>query len=353
MKISVISFTEQGERLSERIKRQITEHEVALFTKCSALFMKKVEARKIEIPLGIWTEEQMKEKNAVVFIGACGIAIRAIAPYISNKLLDSPVIVIDENGRYVIPVLSGHIGGANELAIVLAEKLGAEPVITTATDIQQKFAVDLFAKKNHLHIKNQEGIAKVSAKVLCGEPLKIAVETGHLQKTAEFPNGILQVEYPPQEKTDILVSGEGERYEALITLCPKEYVIGIGCRKGKESERLNTFIEQVLQKQGIELWQIYGIASIDLKADEPAICTWSAKHRVPFFTYSCEELEKVEGCFQESDFVKQTVGVGNVCERAALNAAGKNGRLVGRKYAEDGMTIAIAKREWSVKPDET
>lgn len=102
----------------------------------------------------------MSEKKALIFIGACGIAVRAIASSVNNKLKDSPVIVIDELGKFVIPILSGHVGGANELTVLLAAMMNATPVITTATDINNKFAVDVFAKKCRLAIVNKDGIAE-------------------------------------------------------------------------------------------------------------------------------------------------------------------------------------------------
>ena len=125
----------------------------------------------VQESVSVWAGEQMAAHHALVFVGACGIAVRAIAPWITDKLHDSPVLVIDEQGQYVIPLLSGHVGGANELAVRLAGELGAVPVITTATDLHGSFAVDLFAKRNDLWIHNREGIARVSAKILAGEKI--------------------------------------------------------------------------------------------------------------------------------------------------------------------------------------
>ena len=104
--------------------------------------------RYVEEGMGEWAGKQMAEKHTLLFIGACGIAVRAIAPYITDKLHDSAVLVMDEGGNYIIPILSGHVGGANEIAVKIAVEIGAVPVITTATDINGKFAVDLFAKRN-------------------------------------------------------------------------------------------------------------------------------------------------------------------------------------------------------------
>ena len=369
MKLSIISFTENGITLSEKIAEKLEETEFTLFTKCSTYLIRKngQHILFIEKSLGQWAKEQMEKKKALLFIGACGIAVRAIAPYITDKLSDSPVLVMDEKGNYVIPILSGHMGGANELALSIAEKIGAKPVITTATDLNKKFAVDLFAKKNGLFIVNKDGIAKVSSKILAGQDITISIETGHIKEDILTPERVHIVPYPPAKKVDIVVTSEVKAYlrhnditsarnkefQTEILLMPKEYVIGMGCRKGKETEKIENFIVRTIKETDILPAQILALCSIDLKSKEQGLLAWSRKENIPFITYSAEELQKVEGEFQKSAFVKDKVGVDNVCERAALKAAEPNGKLVYEKHAEDGMTIAIAKREWSVEFDET
>jgi cobalt-precorrin 5A hydrolase len=353
MSLSIISFTENGVALSERIAKEYAE-EAVLFTKCS-LYKENASASYVlfvEKSMEQWAGEQMKARNALLFIGACGIAVRAIAPWVTNKLYDSPVLVMDERGDYIIPILSGHMGGANELAVKLAEKTGAAPVITTATDINHKFAVDLFAKKNGLYIENKDGIAKVSSKMLAGQEVTMSVESGHIAENTNQPAGIKMVTFPPKQLVDILVTSEKISCRSLIVLRPKEYVIGMGCRKGKEAEKIELMIRKSMEKACIRQNQIFALASIDKKKEEEGFLVWSTKKGVPFLTFSAQELEEVEGSLHTSDFVKEQVGVDNVCERAALKACGTGGRLIYEKHAEDGMTIAISKREWRVSFDE-
>lgn len=133
MNISIITFTENGTKLAEKIRQAFVG-------------TKTEEAKKLGLSLSDWTRQQFAEKNAIVVIGACGIAVRMIAPFVSDKLSDSPVVVADEAGTFVIPLLSGHMGGANELAEQIAGQIGGIPVITTATDVNHAFSVDLFAK---------------------------------------------------------------------------------------------------------------------------------------------------------------------------------------------------------------
>lgn len=389
MKVSIISFTLKGIELSLKIKKAFsgeTEEDLCLYTKCShaekSITEKNITEENIteenlteenlaeknlaesglsyvEQPLTEWTGEQMKEHRSLLFIGACGIAIRAISPFLTDKLNDMPVLVMDEQGRFVIPILAGHVGGANELALSLAERMGSTPVITTATDLNHCFAVDLFARRNALHIVNKDGIAKVSSRILAGEEVTMAVEEGHFREgeagspgrrkvpgEINVPEGIRLVS--TESPVDILVAPAFYGKGRLLTLRPKEYVIGIGCKRGKAAEQIDHFVYRVLKESGISMEQVAAFASIDRKKDEKGILWMSSHYGIPFVTYSAEELQQVEGNFHASEFVKSQVGVDNVCERAALRFSGMGGTLITEKQAEDGITAAIAKRRWSV-----
>lgn len=359
--ISVISFTKQGMELSFRLAEAVKADggqnavskgtECRLYTKCSAHFpWDGIEF--VPGSVGEWAGEQMEQKNALVFIGACGIAVRAIAPYIADKLHDSPVLVADEKGNYVIPLLSGHVGGANELAVFLAEGIGAVPVITTATDLNGKFAVDLFAKRNGLAIADKGGIAKVSAKVLAGQSVTLSVEEGHIEGGAKLPEGIGLVPYPPAGYVDIVIASEKREFDRAVLLFPKEYIIGMGCRRGKEGEEIEKFIKKTLEELDLSMLQVASLVSIDLKKDEAGFLDFCRTNGIPFLTYSAGELGSVKGSFHSSDFVREKTGVDNVCERAALRACGCGGKLIYEKHGADGMTIAVAKRDWSVGFDE-
>ena len=353
MKLSVISFTENGKQLSESIVKLLEkELEIKLYTKCEAgikddiysdiLFLKK--------SVGDWAKERMQEQNALLFIGACGIAVRAVAPFLTDKLHDVPVLVMDEKGKYVIPILSGHMGGANDLANHIAEKTGAEAVITTATGLNKKFAVDLFAKRNRLYIANKDGIVKVSSKVLAGKEITMSIEAGHEIIGGE--SGIRFVPYPPMGVVDVVVTSKDDMFDTSLLLKPREYVIGIGCKKGKKANEIDDFILKAIKKKGISIMQIFALSSISQKRDEQGIVEWCRKEGIPFFTYTAEDLREVNGTFTKSMFVKNQVGVDNVCERAAVKACGEDGKLILPKVAENGMTIAVAKREWKVCFDE-
>lgn len=384
MKLAIISFTENGIKLSQTVAKRLSGRKVTLYTKCSRYTAEDLNVQRVKESLQVWTAQRMAEGDALLFIGACGIAVRAIAPNLTDKLHDVPVLVMDEEGRYVVPILSGHVGGANELAHELAGLMDACPVITTATDVQKKFAVDLFAKCNHLEIMNKDGIAKVSAKALAGEQLTIAVRAQNIEcyhpkfcevceeDFTEAENQLLReasmhkqdqeacgvepplrlVPYVKDQPVDIVVSEMQDNKNALIWLRPKRYVVGMGCRKNKATEELLAFYQETLEQAMVEPGEVYALASIDKKKDEPGLLAISERMRIPFFTYTAEELNRVGACVHSSEFVKAQVGVDNVCERAAFAGCGVSGWLIYEKHAFDGMTIAIAERNWSVILDE-
>ena len=384
MKLAIISFTENGIKLSQTVSKSLSGRKVTLYTKCSRYTAEDLKVQRVKESLQVWTAQRMAEGDALLFIGACGIAVRAIAPNLTDKLHDVPVLVMDEEGQYVIPILSGHVGGANELAREFADLMDARPVITTATDVQKKFAVDLFAKRNHLEIMNKDGIAKVSAKALAGEQLTIAVRAKNIEcyhpkfcevceeDFTEAENQLLReasmhkqdqevcgvepplrlVPYVKNQPVDIVVSEMQDNKNALIWLRPRRYVVGMGCRKNKDTEELLAFYQETLEQAMVEPGEVYALASIDKKKDEPGLLAISERMRIPFFTYTAEELNRVGECVHSSEFVKAQVGVDNVCERAAFAGCGVSGWLIYEKHAFDGMTIAIAERNWSVILDE-
>lgn len=371
MRTAVISFTERGAELSRHLKEQMEKKEyceAALYTKYSGPMDWGEDICFVEEALKEWTGKQFLEKEALIFIGACGIAVRSIAPHLKDKLNDIPVLVIDEGGSYVIPVLSGHYGGGNELAVLAAEQLGATAVITTATDVNGLFAVDVFAKKNGLTIGEKNGIAKVSSKILTGRQITFQVDGGEIK--GELPP---EIELLTEETSaDVIISVKNDT-EALLHLYPKAIILGMGCKKGKTCEEIEAFVLEQLEQLHIPICAVRALATIDRKGKEPGFLEFAEKYGISFLTYSKETLEAIAGEFSASVFVKNQVGVDNVCERAAAAAAEENSRreekrtagerksmsaaehkaedtvkILLRKTARDGMTLAVAGENWSV-----
>ena len=298
-------------------------------------------------------------QSAYVFIGAAGIAVRYIAPWVKDKYTDSPVLVIDEKGQYVIPLLSGHVGGAAALADEVADMIGAVPVHTTATDVQGKFAVDVFAKKNGLVITDREAVKKISAGLLNGEKAALYIEDPFVNVTGTPPDEIVLCESfkkAEQYSYQIIITGSLEQYVkgresevkepeqegCSLLLLPRNIAAGIGCRKGIEESVLENGFLGILAENGVDIRQVKSIASIDLKKNEPALLHLCEKYRIPFETYTAEELRSVSDVTTASEFVKKITGVDNVCERAARLSCSAGSMIQGKRIRE-GMTAALVK----------
>lgn len=339
MKIALISFTGEGANTCGKIEAGLT----AKGYECNAfgknLFAEGAGIIPLENSLSEWTVETFSKNDALVFVGACGIAVRAIAPYIKDKTVDPAVVVVDEKGKYAISLLSGHLGGANDLTLEIAEIISAEPVITTATDLNQLFAVDDWAKKNHLHIGDMKLAKEISAAILNGETIGVSAEfsvEGDLPKLLKYASG-------GRIGFRISIHEEDSPFRKTLHLIPQTVTVGIGCRKGISLEAVEELLNQVLKEQNLSVKAIEKICSIDIKKEEPALKQLADKLGIPLQVFSADELELLTGVYTASEFVNQITGVDNVCERAAV--LGSQGELIVRKQALNGVTAAIAVRK--------
>lgn len=361
---AIVWFTAQGEKLAYQVKSALSER-----------MQQQVQIQMGRRPgqsLKEWCREGFEQKQFLIFVGAVGIAVRSIAPFLKDKFTDPAVLALDEQGRYVIPVLSGHVGGGNRWAAVLAEELSAISVITTATDLNGKFAVDVFASERNLTLTDRRMAKQISAEILAGETIGFFCEK---KVGGSLPAELIQSESEEKEAENVPGEPAGpeksriyvgiHRYPDrtnILYLHPKALVVGIGCRKGKTMEEIEGFVHKTLQNHRLAMESVCCLASLDLKKEEPGILEFAGKYQIPFVTFSKEELAEAPGDYTESGFVKEMTGIGNVCERAAVLAAEnlsdvssrpeseeKAGRLILKKTAECGMTIALAEKEWSVE----
>lgn len=352
MKIGLISFTEKGQILGERIKNNLIQsgHEVQANTKCK-FSQEQPGIVCLEKSLEEWTLFMFRQVEGIIFIGACGIAVRSIAPFIKDKKTDPAVLVVDETGKFCVSLLAGHIGGANELANEIACGIGAIPVITTATDLNQKFAVDVFAKKNGLDISNMTYAKEVSAALLGGRKVGIFSEC-KLPKI--LPEGLIELKEEGNLGVVSIYIGiyrkehEENPFSTTLFLTPKVITVGIGCKKDTKMNEIESLIDKVCRENGIEKKAVKQVASIDLKEKEQGIIEYCNKYELPFVCYRKEELLKVQGEFTASPFVETVTGVDNVCERSAVMGSGQ-GTLLLKKTAQNGVTVAMAVEEWSVE----
>lgn len=334
----MICFGMTGLETGEKLKKALTQAggKVTLAKKSRYL------PDSIPVSTSRWAGEQFRSgKDGVIFIGACGIAVRSIAPYIVGKKTDPAVLVIDECGNFVISLLSGHLGGANELAVRCARYLGATPVVTTATDLHSRFAVDVFAKKNGCAIFHMKAAKEASAALLAGEKIGFYSE---FPWEGALPEGLVvcgREKVLPETGIAVTIHRNCLPFINTVHVVPPSVVLGMGCRRGKEAAPVREAAEECLREEKIYKEALCGIASIDLKKEEPGLLALAEAWNLPFWTYTEEELKAVKGEFTPSKFVEKITGVDNVCERSAVLASGQ-GTLIRKKTGRDGVTTALA-----------
>ncbi|HEY5524655.1 MAG TPA: cobalt-precorrin 5A hydrolase [Clostridium sp.] len=342
MKISIISFTLKGSILGKKLKEELNIKGHCSNSFSIPKFASKLGLIKIEESLTEWTSKQFQKVEGIIFIGACGIAVRAIAPFVKDKKTDPAVVVIDEKGEFVIPILSGHIGGANDIAQEISRILKATAVITTATDVNNKFSVDIFATKENLYISDMKLVKRISSEILEDKIIGLSSDYKILTK---IPVGI---EETTTKELGICISiHDKSPFVNTLNLIPRIVTLGIGCRKNTTLEAIESLVLKVLNNNSISIKSIKNISSIDLKKNEEGILDFCEKYKLDFLTYTSEELNQVKGDYSESSFVKSITGVGNVCERSAV-VGSNNGKLIINKNSENGVTVAIAVSDWSV-----
>lgn len=342
MKATAFSFTRKGARLSTKI-REVLEHQGYSVDRY-ALKEFSVEStllKSIEPNLNTVVGKAFLDSTLLVFIGACGIAVRSIAPFLRDKQTDPAVICIDEQGRYIIPLLSGHIGGANRIAKNIGLQIKAEPIITTATDINGLIAIDEWAKRNNVVVSDMSIAKKVSAYLVDGQNVGF---TSDYKISGEIPK---QFSENTHCEVGICISLDESKkpFKTTLNLIPKIAFLGIGCRKGISSEAIEGLVLEILEKNNISIKALAGVSSIDLKKEEKGLQEFSYKYGLPSVFYSASELNGLRGKFTASDFVAEVTGVDNVCERAATLLS-EGGKLVSLKTVKSGVSVALALGFW-------
>lgn len=337
MKIATVSLTENGRKISEKISYTLSQNHI-----CTRYAIEKyIDDDSVAFSdLKRLTADIFDKYDAIVFISACGIAVRMIAPHIVSKITDPAVIVVDEQAKFAVSLLSGHIGGANALTERIAEILNATSVITTATDVGGKFSPDAFAVANNLHIYEMETAKKIAAAIVNDEKIGFY---------SEYPYENLPCEFFGKHCTSIgiCISTDIHKkpFDTTLHLIPKNIVIGVGCKKNTPCDEFSKFISAMLCKHDVPVWRVCEIHSVDIKSDETAIRKFSQDKAIPVKFYTAEQLMSVDGDFEHSDFVMKITGADNICERGAAIDGGK---LIIHKQAENGITFAAAEKNISI-----
>ncbi|MBQ7714008.1 MAG: cobalamin biosynthesis protein [Oscillospiraceae bacterium] len=314
--VAYLAFTERGRALAERLRSALGG---------------EVSCTRDGVKLNDWTAAHFPTAKALVYVGAAGIAVRAVAPHLASKASDPAVLCVDEGGQFVIPLASGHLGGANAFTHEVANILGATAVITTATDGRGVFAVDEWARTQDCAVVGAEHIKRISAALLAGERVTFR---SAFPIAGEPPEGVTPTDGEPDFWVDA-------RPHAGLVVAPRCLTLGVGCKRGTARESLEARFREFCRANDILPQAIRAAASIDRKADEEGLLSFCAAHGWALKTYTAAELSAVAGDFSASAFVDAVTGVDNVCERAAVLASG--GALLARKDAGDGVTFALAR----------
>ena len=334
MKIAIISVSDKGRQLAFNLKEKLDLDSTIIKTD---LYHKDV---KENFQLLFY------EYDAIIAIMASGILIRSIAPLIESKVSDPAIVNIDDNANFVISTLSGHLGGANKLTQKIADVLGATPVITTSTDVNNKLGIDVLANDLYLSVDNPEEILFFNKAILEGKEISLTVNPNvnfnylfsYLSENESKIN--VSIYYTSSINTDeIHVSSD----EHLLILKEKKIVVGIGCRRGKECIKIYDGFKKSIDDLNIDESRVNLLASAEIKKDEEGILELSKKLDIPVDFVELDKLKLFESNdIQKSEFVKSKFGIHGVCEPSALIMAGFDSKLIYKKTSYDGVTIAIA-----------
>ena len=334
MKVAIISVSNKGQELAYELK-EILEPDSTII-KCD-LYHKNV---KNHFPILFY------EYDAIIAIMASGILIRSIAPLVESKLSDPAIVNIDDNGKFVISTLSGHLGGANDLAIKISGLIGATPVITTSTDVNNKLGIDVMARDLYLSIDKPEEILFFNKSILEGCEISLTVNPNknfeylfeYLSNNENELN--VSIYYSSKVNPDeILVSLD----EHELILKEKKIVVGIGCRRDKEYEKIHDGFMKTLNELEILPSRVNLLASAEIKKDEKGILELSEKMDIPVEFVEIDKLKLFESNdVSKSEFVYSKFGIYGVCEPSALIMAGFESKLIYKKTSYDGVTIAVA-----------
>lgn len=334
MKIAIISVSDKGKELALDLKEKLDLDSTVIKTD---LFHKNV---KKHFMIAFY------EYDAVIAIMASGILIRSIAPLIESKVTDPAVLNIDDNGNFVISTLSGHLGGANRLAEKVAVMIDATPVITTSTDVNNRLGIDVLANDLYLSIDNTKEILFFNKAILEGKEISLTVNPNkdftylfeYLNENESKIN--VSIYYSSKMDTDeIHVSLDGHE----MTLREKKIVVGIGCRRGKECEKIYEGFKKSLDDLGISSSRVNMLASAEIKKDEKGILELSDRLDIPVHFVDIDRLKLFESRdVSKSEFVYSKFGIYGVCEPSAMIMAGFDSKLIYKKTSYGGVTISIA-----------
>lgn len=332
MKVAIVSVSDKGKKLAVTIKEKMDNDSTIIR---ADVFHKNVKK---------YLKIAFYEYDAIIAVMACGILIRSIAPYIESKTSDPAVLNIDDNGNFVISTLSGHLGGANSLTNKIAALIGATPVITTSSDINNRLGIDVLARDLYMSIDRPKEILFFNKAIIEGHEITLTSKSKKEYLIEYLKNNTLEIDVcfnysEDLDEDEIRVSLDNHE----LTLKERKMVVGIGCRRGKECEKIYEGLKKSFSDLNIGKSRVNQFASAEIKKDEKGILELSEKLNVPVNFVELEKLKLFDSNdVQKSEFVKSKFGIYGVCEPSALIMAGFDSKLIYKKTSFDGVTIAVA-----------
>jgi cobalt-precorrin 5A hydrolase len=339
--LAVLSVTRQGVALARRLEAalpaRLTVYVTEKYAEDAPPHYVRFKDRLQPVVDVAWAQHE-----ALIFIGAAGIAVRMIAPHVVDKRFDPGVVVMDIQGRFAIALCSGHLGGANELARRIGEAVGAVPVVTTGTDVNETLAPDLLAKQIGADVENWDALKVVSGALVDGKRVGVL---------ADVPVDVDRYLARNVHRTTCLDgfdAGVGvterriETATPTLWLRPKVLVVGIGCNRGTAADEIAHALDAVFGEAALSPRSIREIATIELKKDEPGLVAFAAARGLPVRAFSARTIYEESPPFERSEAVFRHIGVYGVAEPAAMLAAGAT-RCVVAKRKCGNVTIAVAR----------
>ncbi|MBM4275103.1 MAG: cobalt-precorrin 5A hydrolase [Deltaproteobacteria bacterium] len=291
-------------------------------------------------------QEAFFHQHPLVCIMAAGIVVRGIAPYLQSKGTDPLVVVVDEAGKFAVSLLSGHLGGANDLARRVALILGGQAVITTATDVNDLPALDVLAPRLGLVMENLDAVRDIHMALLEGEPVRLVDQEGCLTEALQQHPGLFARERDLAAALGVPGPGVYVGYKetnwppAWLRLRPRVLVAGLGCHQGTPAEEVLNFLRQIFKREGLSLRSLKALATIEARKDAPGLKAAARELGVDLLWFSADSLKNIEAP-NPSPAAARHLGVASVCEAAAMKAAG--GPLIVTKCKSANVTLAVAR----------
>jgi len=348
MKIAIIAITHGGASLARQLGEGLLEAEVFLPIR----FQEEDRCHYFPEPLAELLPKLFVKTEQLVCIMATGIVVRLLAGHLRGKDLDSGVVVMDEKGAFAISLLSGHLGGANRMATELAEIIGGQAVITTATDVNNLPSWDQVARDAGMGVQPISHLRTLNRLLLEGETIALV---DRKRRIADKFVGVPGVELYDSFDEAIHSDAPGrvfvthrylphmENRTGMLAIRPKDLVLGIGCNRGTSADEIEEVVKTCLPQAFLAFASVGLVATIDAKSDEEGLNEFAQRHRLRVVHFSAEQLNQVEVPSPPSEHALDAVGAKGVCEPAAILGA-EGGQLLIRKQKSGNVTLAVAER---------